>query len=58
MTPEGPETPDSFLMHVDSGICYRLDKEAMYFSSEFYPNYHARYVTEFILSNLLSDINF
>jgi hypothetical protein len=53
-----PETPDSFLMHVDSGNHYRPGQEDMYFSDGFYPNYRARYVTEFILSNLLSDLDF
>jgi hypothetical protein len=37
-----PETPDSFLMHVDSGNHYRPGQEDVYFSNGFYPNYHAR----------------
>ena len=52
-----PEMPDSFLMHVNSGNHYRLGQEDMYFSNGFYPNYHARYVTQFILSDLLSDFD-
>jgi hypothetical protein len=48
-----PGTPDSFLMRIDSGDHYRPEpgQEDMYFSHGFYLNYHARYVTEFILFN-------
>ena len=61
-----PETPDSFLMHVDSGNHYRPGQEDVFtvpqiprdFPNGFYPNYHARYVTEFILSNLSFDLDF
>ena len=57
-----PKMPDSFLMHVDSGNHYSPRQEDMFaapqtprnFSN---PNYCARYVTEFILSNLLSDLD-
>ena len=53
-----PETPDSFLMHVDwgSGNHYRLGQEDVFAAPVFYPNYHPRYVTEPLLSHLLSDL--
>ena len=59
-----PETPDPSLMHVDSGNHYSPGQEDVIarvprdFSDGFYPNYYARYVTVFILSNLLSDLDF
>jgi hypothetical protein len=60
-----PETPDSFLMHVDSGNHYRVGQlegdvfaAPPDFSDGFYLNYHARYVTELLLSNLLSNLYF
>ena len=49
-----PETPDPFLMDVDSGDHYSPGQDDVVaqvprdFSNGFYPNYYARYVTVFI----------
>ena len=59
-----PETPDSYMMDVDSGYYYRPGQEDVFAAPQvpqknfdgFYPNYCARYVTEFLISNLFSDL--
>jgi len=61
-----PETPDFFMTmdSVNSGNHYRPGQEDVFaapqisqdFSNGFYPNYYARYVTEFLISNSSSDL--